>query len=106
MIAFRDIGEALAPVEDPEIGVSLSDLGLIYGAAVSPHPSGEGSQVRLEMSLTSPGCPYAPQLMGAVHEAVAAIPGVRHVDVNLSFDPIWDPERMATDDAKDELGIF
>jgi len=103
---FKQIGEALALVEDPEIHVSVADLGLVYGASIEPGREGDGSKVRVRMSLTSPACPYAPMLLGMVHGAVARLPGVRSVNVDLTFDPLWDPRAMASDEAKDRLGIF
>ncbi|MEK7656475.1 MAG: iron-sulfur cluster assembly protein [Elusimicrobiota bacterium] len=103
---FRQIGDAIRPVQDPEIHISISELGLIYGAEVSSAREGAGARVRLKMSLTSPACPYGPMLLAAVHGALAKIPGVRDVDVDLAFDPPWDPRTMASEEAKDQLGIF
>lgn len=97
---FREIGKALAPIEDPEIHIGIDELGLVYGAEVA------GGKVRLKMSLTSPACPYGPMLLAAVHGALAKIPGVRDVDVDLSFEPVWDPRTMASEEAKEQLGIF
>jgi nitrogen fixation NifU-like protein len=105
-IGSKIIGEALAPVQDPEIHVSIVELGLIYGAEVTPAGEGDGSKVKVTMSLTSPACPYGPMLLASVHGALAKIPGVRDVDVDLSFDPVWDPKTMASEEAKDQLGIF
>lgn len=104
-ITFKQVGEALAPVEDPEIHVSITELGLIYGAEIKPARDG-GEAVKVTMSLTSPACPYGPMLLAAVHGAIAKVPGVRDVDVDLSFDPVWDPKTMASEEAKDQLGIF
>lgn len=106
MIPFKKVGEALQPVQDPEIHMSVVDLGLIYGAKVVESPNGEGASVQVTMSLTSPACPYGPMLMASVHGAIAKIPGVRDVDVDLSFKPTWDPRTMATEDAKDLLGLY
>ena len=58
------------------------------------------------MSLTSPACPYGPQLLAAVHQAVAIVPGVQEVDIDLTFEPPWDPRVMASDEAKDSMGIY
>lgn len=104
-IPFKKVGEALQPVQDPEIHMSVVDLGLIYGAEVQEAPEG-GARVKVKMSLTSPACPYGPMLMASVHGAVAKIPGVRDVDVDLSFKPTWDPRTMATEEAKDQLGLY
>lgn len=105
-VTFKQIGDAIAPVEDPEIHVSIAELGLVYGAEIAPAKEGEGTRVKLTMSLTSPACPYGPMLLAAVHGALAKVPGVRDVDVDLAFDPLWDPHKMASEEAKDQLGIF
>ena len=105
-VTFKQIGEALQPVYDPEIHMSIVDLGLIYGAEVKDSQAGEGKAVVVKMSLTSPACPYGPMLLASVHGALAKVPGVRDVDVDLSFSPSWDPRTMATEEAKDQLGIY
>jgi len=104
-VTFKQIGAAVEPVEDPEIHISVAELGLIYGAEVEDADEG-GKKVKLTMSLTSPACPYGPMLLASVHGALAKIPGVRDVDVDLSFSPVWDPKKFASEEAKDELGIF
>ncbi|MBI4376212.1 MAG: DUF59 domain-containing protein [Elusimicrobia bacterium] len=101
MITFKSVGEALRPVYDPEIRISIVDLGLIYGARIE-----EDDSVKVTMSLTSPACPYGPALLASVHGALAKIPGVRDVDVDLTFSPTWDPRIMASEEAKDQLGLF
>lgn len=106
VLTFKQIGDAVGPVKDPEIHISIAELGLIYGAQITPSTEGEGSRVKLTMSLTSPACPYGPMLLASVHGALAKIPGVRDVDVDLSFAPTWDPRTMASEEAKDQLGIF
>jgi metal-sulfur cluster biosynthetic enzyme len=104
-VTFKQIGEALQPVHDPEIHMSIVDLGLVYGAEVKDF-EGDGKSVKVTMSLTSPACPYGPMLLASVHGALAKVPGVRDVDVDLSFAPTWDPRTMATEEAKDQLGIY
>ena len=101
---FRQIGEALGKVQDPEIHMSITELGLVYGARVEEQ--GDGNSVVVRMSLTSPACPYGPVLLATVHGAVAKLPGVRDVDVDLVFEPAWDPRTMASEEAKDQLGLF
>ena len=85
-----DVTEALRSVEDPEAGMSIVDLGLVYGIAVEP------GRVRVEMTMTSPACPVAPYL---VDESVAAIRAVApegtDVQVDLVWEPPWTPERMS-----------
>ncbi len=105
-LTFKSVGAAIAPVEDPEIHVSIAELGLIYGAEITDAKETDGKKVKITMSLTSPACPYGPMLLASVHGALAKLPGVRDVDVDLSFDPVWDPKTMASEEAKDELGIF
>jgi metal-sulfur cluster biosynthetic enzyme len=101
---FKQIGEALKPVYDPEIRMSIVDLGLVYGAEVGE--GAKGVSVKVKMSLTSPACPYGPMLLASTHTALAKIPGVKEVDVDLTFAPSWDPKTMATEDAKELLGLY
>lgn len=110
---FKQIGQALSEVQDPEIHISITELGLIYAVHVSngegqgEGPSKDkGASVKVQMSLTSPACPYGPMLIAAVHGAVAKLPGVRDVDVDVVFVPPWDPRAMASEECKDQLGIF
>lgn len=103
-IPFKEIGAALSQVQDPEIHMSVTELGLVYGAEVGEASGGKSVKVR--MSLTSPACPYGPMLLASVHGALAKIPGVRDVDVDLTFQPTWDPRTMASEEAKDQLGIY
>lgn len=93
---------ALKPIKDPEIFLSIVDLGLIYGVDVAQ----DGSKVVVRMTLTGPGCPVGPQILAAVHNTVARIPGVKEPDVQLVWDPPWNPVIHASDDAKDALGIW
>ena len=103
-VTFRAIGKALQPVQDPEIRMSIVDLGLIYGAEMTQ--TDKGLKVTVKMSLTSPACPYGPMLLASAHSALARIPGVADVDVDLAFTPSWDPRTMATEEAKEQLGLF
>lgn len=105
-MTFKEVGEALGCVEDPELHISIVELGLIYGAQITDSKEGKGKKVKITMSLTSPACPYGPMLLAAVHGAVAKLSDVRDVDVDLSFDPVWDPKTMASEEAMDQLGIF
>ena len=104
-LTFKMIGKALFPVQDPEIHLGITELGLVYGAKITP-VDGQGNSVTIAMSLTSPMCPYGPMLLAMVHSAVAKLPTVRDVNVDLTFAPPWDPKTMASDEAKDTLGIF
>ncbi len=79
---------ALRRVKDPELNLNILDLGLVYDMAV------EGSDVKIDMSLTSPGCPSGPEIMGDAERQLRAIPGVGDVAVNLVWSPPWTPERI------------
>jgi FeS assembly SUF system protein len=91
---------ACASVYDPEIPVNIYELGLIY--AIDLHDDGH---VKVEMSLTAPGCPSAQELPEQVREAVMAVNGVSGCDVEVVWDPPWDPSRM-TEDARLALNMF
>ena len=90
----------LKTVFDPEIPVDIYELGLIYKVDVS-----DDFEVAIDMTLTAPGCPVAGEMPGWVQEAVLKIEGVKSCDVNLVFDPPWDPSRMS-DEAKLQLNMF
>jgi metal-sulfur cluster biosynthetic enzyme len=94
------VREELKTVVDPEIGIDMVSLGLIYGVSV------EGSVVHVTMTLTSPGCPVAGMFMSAVNAALMSIPGVSDAKVDLTFAPPWDPRTMASEDAKMMMGIY
>ncbi|MEW5701630.1 MAG: metal-sulfur cluster assembly factor [Candidatus Zixiibacteriota bacterium] len=93
---------ALKEVQDPELRLSVVELGLIYGVDVE----NEGRNIEVRMTLTSPGCPYGPQLVHEVRDAVSALPGVDTADVRVVWDPPWDPRTMTSDEIKDKLGIW
>jgi FeS assembly SUF system protein len=92
--------DKLKTVYDPEIPVDIYELGLIYKVDVS-----DDKDVAIEMTLTAPGCPVAGEMPGWVRDAVMSVDGVRSCDVNLVFDPPWDPSRMS-DEAKLQLNMF
>ena len=94
MVDESAIRESLFEVEDPEMNISVIDLGLIYDVRI------EGEHAEIDMTLTSPGCPVAPELMAAVHRAALATDGIDSVHVNLTFSPLWDPKVHATEDGK------
>ncbi|MEM1315537.1 MAG: DUF59 domain-containing protein [Pseudomonadota bacterium] len=97
---YDAVAEACRTVHDPEIPVNIYDLGLIYRIAID----GEGD-VDIDMSLTAPGCPVAGEMPGWVADAVEPLPGVRHVNVQLVWDPPWGLEMMS-EEAKLELGLM
>jgi metal-sulfur cluster biosynthetic enzyme len=92
--------EWLRPVQDPELFLSLVDLGLIYQVEV------KDGKASVEMSLTSPGCPAADYLVQEVVKRMKEYPGVTSADVRVVFEPKWDPRTMASDEVKDRLGIW
>ena len=96
----NEIVEALKTVFDPEIPVNIYELGLIYDIDIQA----EGI-VQVKMTLTSPGCPVAGSLPGEVRDKVAGVPGVTSVDVELVWDPTWNPSMMS-EAARLELGMF
>ena len=79
---------ALRKVKDPELNLNIVDLGLVYDILV------EGDDVQVDMTLTSPGCPAGPQIMGDVERALKALPGIGAVDVHLVWQPFWSPDRI------------
>lgn len=91
--------KALETVLDPELGVSIVDLGLVYDATVS-----KDGIVKITMTLTTIGCPLFQTIEVEVKEKVLAIPGVVSVETELTFTPPWDPSRMS-EKAKAELGM-
>jgi FeS assembly SUF system protein len=97
---YEAVVEALKDIYDPEIPVNIYDLGLIYGVDVT----GEGHAV-VTMTLTTPNCPVAESMPMEVELRVGAVPGVGSSEVNLVWDPPWDPQKMS-DDAKLELGML
>lgn len=90
----------LKTVFDPEIPVDIYELGLIYKIDVA-----DNKDVSIDMTLTAPACPVAGEMPGWVKEAVARVPGVGEVTVNMVFDPPWTPERMS-EAARLELNMF
>ena len=92
--------DALRCVFDPEIPVSIYDLGLIYDIDI-----GDDGKVAITMTLTAPGCPVAGEMPRMVERAVSVVDGVDEVTVDLVFDPPWEPSRMS-EAARLELGMF
>jgi len=97
---YDGIIDALKEIYDPEIPVNIYDLGLIYGVEVT-----EGGHAVVTMTLTTPHCPVAESMPGEVELRVSAVSGIATADVNLIWDPPWDPQKMS-DDAKLELGML
>ena len=97
------VWDALGQVYDPEIPSSIVELGLIYAVAHEPVEGGE--RVMVHMTLTAPGCGVGPVLVDDVKRACLSVPGVKQADVELVFDPPWDPSRMS-EAAKLQLGML
>ena len=97
---YEKVIEALKEIYDPEIPVNIYDLGLIYGVDVS-----DDGDVEIMMTLTTPHCPVAESMPGEVELRAGAVPGVRDAQVNLVWDPPWDPAKMS-DEARLELGML
>ena len=100
MVEDSAVMASLSSVEDPELKLKVTELGLIYSVKI------ESDHAEVDMTLTSPGCPVAPELMAAVHRAALATEGIESAHVNLTFSPPWDPRVHASEDAKFEMGIF
>ena len=97
---YESVVDALREIFDPEIPVNIYDLGLIYGVDVSPE-----ADVVVTMTLTTPHCPVAESMPAEVELRVSSVPGVRDAEVNLVWDPPWDPAKMS-DEARLELGML
>ena len=94
-----EVWDALYEVEDPEMPISIVDLGLIYGVEV------DGTTANIDMTLTYTGCPAREMLRGDIERAVAAVEGIDDVDLQLVFSPEWTIE-MVTESGKDDLREF
>jgi FeS assembly SUF system protein len=97
---YEAVIEALKEIYDPEIPVNIYDLGLIYDVEITPE-----HHAMVKMTLTTPHCPVAESMPGEVELRVGSVPGVGDAEVNLVWDPPWDPSKM-TDEARLELGML
>jgi FeS assembly SUF system protein len=97
---YESVIEALKDIYDPEIPVNIYDLGLIYGVDVTSE-----ADVAVVMTLTTPHCPVAESMPGEVELRVGSVPGVRDAQVEIVWDPPWDPSKMS-DEARLELGML
>ena len=96
----EEMMQRLATVEDPELRMSIVELGLIYGVEYA-----EG-KATVTMTLTSPGCPLGGLIETQAYHVLKVLPGIEDVDVKITFTPPWDPRTMASDDVKMMLGIY
>jgi len=97
---YEAVIEALKDIYDPEIPVNIYDLGLIYDVEITPD-----RHARVKMTLTTPHCPVAESMPGEVELRIGAVPGIGDAEVELVWDPPWDPQKMS-DEAKLELGML
>jgi len=98
MATDEEILDAMRQVEDPELGVNVVDLGLVYGI----QQESDGRKVVLDMTLTSAGCPLTDMIVGASRAALIGLHGIEELDINWVWTPAWGPERL-TEDGKLEL---
>jgi metal-sulfur cluster biosynthetic enzyme len=97
LVSEEEVREALREVIDPELGINIVDLGLVYEVEV------DDDRVEVLMTLTTPGCPFGSIFDEMVRQEVGAVEGVNEVNVELTFEPSWTPEEM-TEEARNELG--
>ncbi len=98
MVNREDIVEALKNVMDPELGVDIYNLGLVYDITV------DGPTIEIRMTFTSPMCPLGPMIVESVKDMVSSVKGVQDVKVEVTFDPPWTPDRIS-DEIRATLGI-
>lgn len=97
----KQIEDILKTIPDPEIGVSLWDLGLVYDIGIG----NKTGTIRILMTLTTVGCPLFDLIANPIREGIGKLKGVKKVDVELTFEPPWTTDRLSQK-AKDQLGIF
>ena len=91
MVSAEEVDEALKKVFDPEMGFNIVELGLVYEVKVN------NAEVFVKMTLTSPACPVGPMILADVKQQIGALPGVQKVDVELTFEPMWGPEKASAE---------
>ena len=87
-LTLEQVKLALRKVKDPDLNLNIVDLGLVYDVRLI------GTDVEVDMSLTSPGCPSGPEIMGDAERILKALPGVGSVTINLVWTPFWSPDRI------------
>ena len=93
--------DVLRPLQDPELFISIVELGLVYGIERI------GDEIKVELTLTSPACPIGPQLKAQVEQVLQSeFPEIKQIDVQFTFNPPWNPKEHCSEDAKVQLGIF
>ncbi len=98
MVSEEVVTEALKEVYDPELHCNIVDLGLVYDI------DAKDGDVHILMTLTTPACPVGPMIIEQIQEIVGILPGVKDLDVELTFDPMWSPDLMS-DEEKADLGV-
>lgn len=101
MLSVEDVKNALKDVIDPEIGLSVIDLGLIYKVEIVE----DGKKIRVDMTLTVKGCPLQFAMQNMVHKKILSLPGVENAEVNIVWEPPWNPS-MISDEVKKRFGII
>ena len=104
MTTKEAVMDKLDDVEDPELELSIVELGLVYD--VRFEEKDEGLHAEVDLTLTSPGCPAAPEIMAAAHRAALKTDGLSSVHINLVWTPRWDPKVHASEDARMDMGIW
>ena len=99
--SHEELMAKLQTVNDPEINLSIVDLGLVYGVEMD-----DEGVVNVTMTLTSPGCPLGPVIRGEAYAKLKELPGVKDVDVQIVWSPPWDPRTMASDDVASHLVVY
>jgi metal-sulfur cluster biosynthetic enzyme len=98
----QEITNVLMAVEDPELHINIVDLGLVYKIDREP----EAGRIHVDMTLTTPACPYGPQLLAQTHTVLQRLPNVKDVHVNTVWSPRWDPRVHASEVAQMMLGLI
>jgi metal-sulfur cluster biosynthetic enzyme len=98
---LEELWAVVRDIQDPELRMSIVDLGLVYHVDID-----EEGLVTIDLTLTSPGCPVGPMIQGQAYHLLTQMEGVEDVEVNLVWDPPWDPKTMASEEVKMMLGIW
>ena len=98
MVTKKQVEKVLDGIPDPELGISILQLGLIYGVEI------KSDNVRIIMTLTSIGCPLFDHIAGPIRERLRKVKGVKKIDIDLTFEPPWSPDTMSKE-AKMQLGF-
>lgn len=98
----QEITNVLMAVEDPELHINIVDLGLIYRI----ERNSEAGRVTVDMTLTTPACPYGPQLLAQTHTILSRLPNVKDVKINTVWSPKWDPRQHSSEVAQMLLGLI